>query len=210
MITEENKVILKGYIQNIGYSHTINDVEYNKAQLIVKKDNGREDIINLMFKKFSNPYNDGDYVELMGNLRSFSKRLPEGKNSVTLYVFTYFDKPSIEDADEDTVNQVFLNSRICKIEELNKTKTGKSNIHFILANNIKTNNGKLNSYIPSVAWGKIALQFAKKSVNNDIIAIGQLHSREYKKVLPDGDFELKIAHELLVTDFIPVECTDEI
>ena len=140
MITEENKVILKGYIQNIGYSHTINDVEYNKAQLIVKKDNGREDIINLMFKKFSNPYNDGDYVELMGNLRSFSKRLPDGKNSVTLYVFTYFDKPTTEDVDENIVNQIFLNSRICKIEELNKTKTGKSNIHFILANNIKTNN----------------------------------------------------------------------
>ena len=54
-----NNIILKGLLRNIEYSHTIEGVEYNKAQLVSKRDGGREDVINLRFKKFSNPYEDG-------------------------------------------------------------------------------------------------------------------------------------------------------
>ena len=35
-----NNIILKGVIRNIEYSHTINETEYDKADLIVKRDDG--------------------------------------------------------------------------------------------------------------------------------------------------------------------------
>ena len=45
-----NEIILSGTIKNIQHSHSIGDVEFDKAQLICTRDNGREDVINLKFK----------------------------------------------------------------------------------------------------------------------------------------------------------------
>ena len=48
-----NKIILKGIIKNIQPSHTIKDIEYNKADIIVNRNDGKEDILSLKFKKFT-------------------------------------------------------------------------------------------------------------------------------------------------------------
>lgn len=94
-----NKIQLKGVIDNITYSHTIGTIDYDKAELIVPKYNG-EDILQLRFKHYSNIYNNGDSVSLVGNIRSYSEKL-ENKNKVHLYVFTYFDKPEDEIEEVD-------------------------------------------------------------------------------------------------------------
>lgn len=195
----ENKIVLKGIIKNIQPSHTINDIEYDKANLIVKRDTGKEDILDLKFKRFSNVYKDDQEIELVGNIRSYSRQLSDGKNKVDIYVFTYFDRP--DDLDKEVVNAFELSGRICKIEELRQTTTGKHNIHFILANNIKTEvkAQKLNNYLPCVAWGKLAKETSKFSVNDAVRITGEFHSREYKKTLENGEVEFKIAHELLIS-----------
>ena len=41
----------------------------------------------------------------------------------------------------------------------------------------------------------------KYSVNTKLKVKGQLHSREHMKKLENGDVEIRIAHELLVTEF---------
>ena len=76
-----NKIILKGLIRNIEYSHNIQDIEFCKAELVTHQDNGKENVINLKFKRFSNPYQDGDEVSLIGNIRTYSQKL-ENKNRV--------------------------------------------------------------------------------------------------------------------------------
>ena len=83
-----NKIILKGLITNIKPSHKIKDIEYDQADLIVPRKDGKEDIIALKFKKFSNRYSSDTSVELTGNVRSYSQKLDSGKNKVSLYVFT--------------------------------------------------------------------------------------------------------------------------
>jgi hypothetical protein len=141
-----NKIILKGFIRNIEYSHNIQDIEFCKAELISQQDSGKENIINLKFKRFSNPYKEGQEISLLGNIRTYSQRL-ENKNKVEVYVFTYFDLPE----DESTNNIVEIDGRICKKGELRKTQKGKDVIDFIIANNLKTDNQSLNCYIPCVA-----------------------------------------------------------
>ncbi len=196
-----NEVTLKGLIRDISFSHLINGVEYNKANLITQRSDGKEDIITLKFKKYNNPYKDGDQIELVGNLRTFSRKLTSGKNRVFLYVFTYFDTPSTDlENFEDISNKVVLDGRICKIEPLRKTQSGKYNIHFIIANNIITNDQKLNNYIPSVAWGKSAQNISELKVNDRIQIKGELHSRTYKKLLDNGELEIKTAHELVINE----------
>ena len=167
----------------------------------MKRVDGREDLINIRFKKFSNPYNEGQEISLSGNLRSYSSKLENGKNKVDLYVFTYFDLPSLNDNDQEDINSVEIDGRICKIEELRTTRNGKRNVHFILANNLIVSEGtkKLNSYIPCIAWGALADEISSLTVNTQIKLKGELHSREYQKVLPNGESEIRVAHECVVT-----------
>ena len=195
-----NDVILKGIIKDIQPSHVIDGVSFDKAKLICKRENGKEDVINLRFKSFSNPYKDNDEVCIKGNLRSYSYKVENDKNKVVIYVFTYFDEPEEEITE---TNKVVITGRICKINELRTTRDGKHNIHFILANNIISTNGnkRLNSYIPCIAWGKLAKELDKLDVNTQLLINGEIHSREHKKVHPNGEIELRVAHELVVNSF---------
>lgn len=204
-----NKINVKGLIRNIQHSHVIKDIEYNKADLVVTRKDGKEDVLNLRFKKFSNPYKDNQEISILGNVRSYSKQLENGKNKVELYIFTYFDNGELDENDQEIVNEFIIDGRICKIDELRNTKDGKSNIHFVIANNliIEDSNQKLNSYLPCIAWGKLAKQISQMHVNDKIIISGELHSREYKKIIDTetGEFEFRVAHELVVN-----KCEQEI
>lgn len=198
-----NTINLKGIITNIEPSHTIQDIEFSKANLLVKRTDGKEDCLNIRFKKFSNPYLNEQEITLSGNVRSYSSKLDNGKNKVELYIFTYFDQPELNEFDEEDINVLKLDGRICKIEPLRTTRNGKHNIHFILANNLIVSDGikKLNSYIPCIAWGDNAIAISQLSVNSKLEIVGALHSREYKKTLPDGTFEFRVAHECVVDSF---------
>ena len=202
-----NKIILKGIIRDIEYSHTIKNIDYSKANLIVKRKDGKEDIISLRFKSFACNYKNDDYVELVGNLRSYSRKLDNNKNKVEIYVFTYFDYPTEEDEKEflDPTNEFFISAKVCKLNELHKTKTGKQNIQFILANNIINNDNtqKINNYIPMVSWGTDAVDISNTlQVNDEVTIRGQLHSRTYIKSLPEGASEIRVAHEGIIIGMV--------
>lgn len=200
-----NQITLKNaIIRDIHYSHTIRETEYNKANVLVKRDDGKEDILPLLFKKYSNPYQENDQIDLVGNVRSFSKKLDNGKNSVELYVFTYFDTPENK-VEEDGIgnNEVIIDGRICKINPLKMVSQDKPYIHFILANNIIVTHSsqKISSYIPTVAWGNLATMLADVPVSTQLSIEGELQSREYKKKLSETEFEIRIARELVVKSF---------
>ena len=191
-----NKITLKGIIKNIQTSHSIGDVEYGKANLLVKRHDDKEDCINIKYKKLSNPYKDGDEVELTGNVRSYSYTVDD-KNKVDIYVFTYFDKP--ENAEE-IVNKVELDGAVCKVDKLRTTKDGKQCLHFIFANSIITTTKKLNSYIPCVLWGEKAKLYENMKVGTKLKLEGELHSREYVKKDANGECEIRVAYEMIVSD----------
>ena len=191
-----NQVILNGTIWGISNSHMIGDVQYQKANLTVKNSNGRDSVITIQFKQFQGSMKNGEVVQVVGNLRSYSKKLDDDKNRVSIYVFTYFDQ-----VDSDKTNFVQIDGRLCKIEPMRYTNDGKNLIHFILANNIIQSGTKLNSYIPCIAWGKCAKRISKCNINDTICLTGELRSREYKKPLLDNQFEIRVAHELVVNDF---------
>lgn len=193
-----NTIRLKGVLRDIQDSHVINDIEFSRAHLIVQREDGKEDVLNVRFKKYSNPYKEDQQITFSGNVRSYSSKLDSGKNKVELYVFTYFDQPDLDENDQEYVNFLEIDGRICKIDQLRTTKTGKNNIHLILANNLIVSDGakKLNSYIPCIAWGEAANILSTLHIDSQIKITGQLHSREYKKKFPDGSFEFRVAHEV--------------
>lgn len=194
-----NEIMLSGVIKNIEHSHSIDGIDFDKANLIVCRDNGNQDIINLRFKSFSNNYKENDFISIKGNIRSYSYKIDNEKNRVIIYVFTYFDIP-----DKNIKTNIgCIDGRICKINPLRITKSGKHNIHFIIANNLHSldNKKRLNSYIPCIAWGNLARQLQEYPVSTKISLHGQLHSREHKKILDNNDIEIRIAHEFVVSGF---------
>lgn len=199
-----NDVFLKGTIKEIEHSHDIDGISFNKAKLLCRRANGQEDVVNLRFKTFSNHYSENDEVSLVGNIRSYSQKTEDGRNKVTIYVFTYFDEP--EDIFESN-NIVHITGRICKMNELRKTRTSKNNVHFIVANNLVSGDtGKrLNSYIPCIAWDNLAIELSKLPVNTKVDLIGQLHSREHTKTYENGLKEIRVAHELMIEAFEVLE-----
>lgn len=201
-----NNITLSGIIKDIQHSHDINDIQFDKAKLIVKRPSGQEDVINLRFKSFCNPYKENDEITLIGNVRSYSYKVSEDKNKVIIYVFTYFDEPEVEDALEAT-NKVVMDGRICKINPLRTNTNGKHNVHFILANNLSSadKTKRLNSYIPCIAWGTLAKELSALPVSTKLEVEGELHSREHKKIHSDGEVEFRVAHELLITSYRVIE-----
>lgn len=198
-----NEIVLRGIIRDIQYSHTVGNVEYDKANLIVRRNDGKEDIISLKFKRYSNRYRENDYVELIGNVRSYSTKLPNGKNKVEIYVFTYFDLPI--DYPDDVTNQFVIQGRVCKTNPIHITQTGKQNLQFILANNIITgheNSKKINNYIPIVCWGNNAELASKLNINDEVVVKGELHSRVYTKTLDDGSSDIRVATEGILLDLL--------
>lgn len=196
-----NSIILRGKISEIEPSHKIGDIEYNKAILHCKREDGKEDEIYLRFKKIATPEEDKE-VELIGNIRSFSRKLDNGKNSVKIYVSTYFDKPS---ELVGSGNECEIDGHICKISNVEYSKSGVPNIHFILANNIeKHDSKKLNSYIPCIAWGDLSLKLLELKIGDKIAVKGKLHSRQYKKRIDDSNYEIRTAHEVVIADYTKI------
>ena len=194
-----NKIILDGVIRNIEYSHTSNGIDYDKAQLVCKRDGCPDvDLINIKFKKFTNKYKDGDYVSITGNIRSYSRK-ENGKNKVDIYAFTYFDKPS--DVVENS-NEFVLEGTICKTFDIRKSGNNSCQHQFIIANNLisRETHKKLNSYLPVVSFNDNAVALSRLPVNTQLRIKGRLQSREYKKKI-DNSVEIKIAHELIVREF---------
>lgn len=193
-----NQIILRGFLRNVEYSHNIQDIEFYKAELVSKQDNGKENIINVKFKRFSNPYQEEQEVCFVGNIRTYSQKI-ENKSKVDIYVFTYFDLPEEE---IESNNLALLDGRICKKGDLRKTQNGKDVIDFILANNLRSESQSLNCYIPCVAWGKLAKKIANMNISDYLNVKGQLQSREYKKKISDDDYEIRVAHELNINEII--------
>lgn len=207
---KENSIVLNGIIRDIMPSHTVGDIEYSKAHIVTKRKDGKEDILSIKFKKYSCPYRDNQTVSLKGNIRSYSKQCQDGKNTVDVYVFTYFDDPTDEDYDiseKSNINNHFeVIGTICKMDTLHTTKgidgaPSRQNVHYIVANNIISDGVKLNSYLPCVSWGVTARGISKLPVGQKVLIQGEFHSKEYKKILPDNDYEIRVAHELVVSSY---------
>lgn len=203
-----NKITIQGIIKDIQFSHIVAEIEYYKANVLVKRENDKEDIIPIKFKRFCNKFNDGDFITFTGQLRTYSDIDENGVNHVHPYVFTYFDVPDVVLEDNAKLklnlnNYVELDGNICKKGELRKTKSGLDVLDFTIANNIKNGNSTFNIYMPVVAWGKQAKQISKLSISDKLNIVGHFTSRTYKKKTDENNFEYRMAYEINVDEILP-------
>ena len=152
-------------------------------------------------------FREEDTIEIVGNVRSHSEKVTDKfgneRNKVDIYVFSHLDDVNESDkefVEEGNTDYFEITGRICKIDGIREFENGKHNTHFVLVNNIVSEYSRLNSYLPCVCWGNLARFATGLNVNDQILVKGELHSREYVKKFSDGTEEIRVAHELLVSN----------
>ena len=201
--------IEEGIVTKIQSSHRFGDIQYDMMDVIVKNSNGKESLLTLKYKHYDNKFYDiGSRVNCTGILRSYSEKV-EGKNKVSIYVSTDFSSDDSVFKPDITLypSSVIIDGSICSMEPLRDLSSGKCNIHFILANNTEIQfeeSGVVksyNSYIPCIAWGKLAKKIAEHNIGDKLlIDDGELRSREYVKHLLETD-EIRLCHELYIKSY---------
>ena len=98
-------------------------------------------------------------------------------------------------AENDTLNRVELIGALCKPPVYRSTPFGREICDMMLAVNRAF--GK-SDYLPCIAWGRNAQYAARFHVGDRVRIGGRLQSREYQKLLENGEYMSRNAFEVSV------------
>ena len=131
----------------------------------------------------------GKLILMSGQVRSYNKVVDgSGRLMVTL-----FAQSMTETSENDTMNRVALTGVLCKPPIYRSTPFGREICDMMLAVNRAF--GK-SDYIPCIAWGRNAQYAARFHVGDTVRLTGRLQSREYQKLLENGEYMVRKAYEV--------------
>ena len=185
-------------------SHEVMNEPFYTAMLLVKRLSGTIDRlpVTLPGKLLTGDLLEDDRLLLMqGQVRSYNKVVEgAGRLMVTLFV-----QHISQGGDNDTLNRVELSGALCKPPVYRSTPFGREICDLMLAVNRAF--GK-SDYIPCIAWGRNAQFAARFHVGDRLRVTGRLQSREYQKLLENGEYMVRNAFEVscftLETESAPV------
>lgn len=200
MICENNFVRLKGCMAGKPeYSHSGRGIDFYSFPLEIVRLSGNSDIINIIVRREQLQeleVNDGEKLQVTGQVRSFNNRRGEGAK----LVITVFAKELCFSEGEDE-NLVLLKGCLCKAPNLRCTPMGRDICDLMLA--VNRHYGR-SDYLPCICWGRQAKEAANWTVGTKICLSGRIQSRKYIKVIEDTAVE-KTAFEISVTEAMQME-----
>jgi len=193
MENPNNRIIAAGRLDGeLELSHEVMNEPFYTGTLLVKRISGAVDRLPVTIPGkllACMPPNSGQLLTLTGQVRSYNKVVDgAGRLMVTLFA------QSIAEAQEnDTLNKVSLVGALCKPPIYRSTPFGREICDMMLAVNRAF--GK-SDYIPCIAWGRNAQYAARFGVGDKIALTGRLQSREYQKLLDNGEYMIRNAYEV--------------
>ncbi len=193
MENPNNRMIAAGRLERrLELSHEVMNEPFYSGTLLVKRLSGAVDRLpltlpgKLLTEELDSPE---PLLLLQGQVRSYNKVIDgAGRLMVTL-----FAQHVTIGAENDTLNRVELTGALCKPPVYRSTPFGREICDLMLAVNRAF--GK-SDYIPCIAWGRNA-QFASRFKVGDRLRItGRLQSREYQKLLENGEYMARNAFEV--------------
>lgn len=129
----------------------------------------------------------GTEVKVCGNIRTRNVHKDDKSHlEITVFVKEVFQY-------EEDENNVELDGFICKEPTYRETPLGRQITDLLIASN--RSYGK-SDYIPTIAWGRMAIKSSEFEVGERVKVFGRLQCREYVKRLDDGTEETRVAYEL--------------
>ncbi len=232
MNNESNRILLVGSVaEELTYSHRIFGENFYNFKVSVTRKSGVPDVLPVTSSERLLPeeVKAGDRCALSGQIRTYNESDGE-KNHLKIVVFcreisfagseeegNECDRKVIgricagikrysecrqedHDADTNDKNDVLLEGFLCRQPYYRVSPLGREICDIMLA--VNRIHGK-SDYIPCIAWGRNARFVSTLDVGSKLTLRGRLQSRNYKKTLPDGSCELRIAYELSV---MSIEC----
>ena len=210
MENPNNRIVAAGRLEeSLTISHEVMNEPFYAGTLLVKRLSGAVDRLPVTIPGKLLAVSEVDYNKLMlmsGQVRSYNKVVDgSGRLMVTLFI-----QSMAETAENDTMNKVTLTGVLCKPPIYRSTPFGREICDMMLAVNRAF--GK-SDYIPCIAWGRNAQYAARFGVGDHIRLSGRLQSREYQKLLENGEYMVRNAYEVSAftlesadapaTEFIP-------
>ena len=172
------------------FSHNSKSEEFYTFPLEIVRLSGNADIINIIADKKlldETEIDDGDFVGISGELRSYNNKSGKGSKLVISVLARQITVTNGQDE-----NSVVLHGTLCKVPNLRRTPMGRQICDMMLAVNRKY--GK-SDYLPCIAWGQTAIDAAELSVGDRIVVTGRIQSRKYIKN-ENGEAKERTAYEV--------------
>lgn len=130
----------------------------------------------------------GERILVTGQVRSFNQITDTGRH---LIISVYAE--TLELSDEAPDDQVTLTGALCRDPIYRRTPLGREICDGMLAVN---RSYRRTDYLPCIFWGRTARRIAALSTGARITLTGRLQSRDYNKLLGNGEIERRTAYEI--------------
>ena len=177
------------------YSHQVFGEGFFESAIEVERLSSQVDVIHISISERLIQEVDlekGDFLTIEGQFRSYNKII-DGKSKLMLTVFV---RECIDNVEHDNENSIELTGYVCKPPIFRTTPFKREIADVLIAVNRAYNK---SDYIPCIAWGRNARCASKLEVGDKINLVGRIQSREYQKVLENGDVETRVAYEISVS-----------
>ena len=193
MENPNNRIMAAGKLEGeLQLSHEVMNEPFYTATLSVRRLSGAVDHLPITIpgKLLAlTPVESGEMYLLSGQVRSYNK-VVEGSGRLMVTMFVQSITPTQEN---DTMNKVMLTGVLCKPPIYRSTPFGREICDMMLAVNRAF--GK-SDYIPCIAWGRNAQYASRFQVGERVRLSGRLQSREYQKLLENGEYMVRNAYEV--------------
>lgn len=207
MINVNNYILLYG--EPVDYPRQVSvdglGRAYYKFNMAVQRESGIIDILPIVVGENTQAYSAladideqgeivGAQILVKGEIRARSIKKKRKKLDVSVKAFEIAE----DDDYRGPTNQAVVIGHICKEVPLRETPRGFTIADICIA--VNRNYG--SDYIPAIMWNGTAKRASKGLQVGDMIeAVGRLQSREYIKVLGEGDKETRTCYELSVNSY---------
>lgn len=189
-----NRVMLRGTLAALpAFSHENHMRRFYRFALEVPRLSGAVDVLPVIAAQDVLDGMDlfsGDQIEVTGQIRSFNSKAQQG-HKLILSVYA----EALTTAEGEPENRVQLCGALCKPPVYRRTPLGREICDVMLAVNRLYHR---TDYLPCILWGRTAQELSQLPIGARIHLNGRLQSRDYIKVLPDGN-EKRTAYEVSVT-----------
>ena len=197
-----NKIVLAGLVtEEPIFSHEVHGEKFYRFRLLSSRKSGNCDVLMCTVPEIiKNGINEGNMVKVLGEIRTRNVH-EDDKNHIEITVF-------VKDVllYEEDENNVELDGFICKEPTYRETPFGRQITDLMVASNREYFK---SDYIPCIAWGRNAIRASEFNVGTRVKVLGRLQSREYKKKIDDGTYEVRTAYELSAYMIDVVEESEE-
>lgn len=133
----------------------------------------------------------GNFITLTGQMRSYNKII-DGKSKLllTLFVRDVLDEPTGKNP-----NVIDIVGYVCKPPIYRTTPFKREICDVLLAVNRAYNK---SDYLPCIAWGRNARFIKDIEIGTKVAVNGRIQSREYQKLLENGENLTKTAYEISI------------